>query len=449
MKISSLASSPTQARQTKHQFARSEDYLSYELGKAVQELPPLYTRLLSGSISLLVFGAITWASLSKIDEVAVAPGDLIASTQVRPVRSLGEGTVTDIKIKEGDRVKKGDVLIERNSDLPQAEVDRLARSARLIREDLSRLESERSGSGTGGTTLQSQLLTSRLKDFESRKAAAVAEANSKLSAMNEAKVRISRLQENLINSRTSLVNARTNLVNAQSIVDKAKGLLANAEKREQGLRSLIADGAVPRLDYIEAQNGVIQAQAGVTTAEDSITNGQNKITEAQDRVTSIEKEIAAQAKQLPVLALNTPTEVTRQVARGGLESLTPKQRKFIPPFSEIRTDNDQYRQMMLNFFQRHQHGDHGSSKSFNKFFLAQVLWDETMAEKITQFLQANPDYQVVVLVGQGHIVYGHGIPSRVSRRMRDKNLVQRSVLLSPSSDDLANNNQPIADLVWE
>lgn len=157
----------------------------------------------------------------------------------------------------------------------------------------------------------------------------------------------------------------------------------------------------------------------------------------------------AQAKQLPVLALNTPTEVTRQVARGGLESLTPKQRKFIPPFSEIRTDNDQYRQMMLNFFQRHQHGNHGSSKNFNKFFLAQVLWDETMAEKITQFLQANPDYQVVVLVGQGHIVYGHGIPSRVARRMRDKNLVQRSVLLSPSSDNVANNNQPIADLVWE
>lgn len=298
MKISSLASSAAQARQTKHQFARSEDYLSYELGKAVQELPPLYTRLLSGSISLLVFGAITWASLSKIDEVAVAPGDLIASTQVRPVRSLGEGTVTDIKVKEGDRVKKGAVLIERNSDLPQAEVDRLARSARLIREDLSRLESERSGSGTGGTNLQGQLLTSRLKDFESRKAAAIAEANSKLSAMNEAKVRISRLQENLINSRTSLVNARTNLVNAQSIVDKAKGLLANAEKREQGLRSLIADGAVPRLDYIEAQNGVLQSQAGVTTAEDNITNGQNKITEAADRVTSIEKEISAQAQQL-------------------------------------------------------------------------------------------------------------------------------------------------------
>jgi HlyD family secretion protein len=298
MKISTLASSPAQARQTKQQFAKSEDYLSYELGKAVQELPPLYTRLLAGSISLLVFGAITWAYFSKVDEVAVAPGDLIASTQVRPVRSLGEGTIRAIKVKEGDRVQKGDVLIERNSDLPQAEVDRLAKSARLIQEDLRRLEAERTGAASTGINLQDQLQTSRLKDFEARRAAAIAEANSQLAAMNEVKVRLSRLQENLINARTNVTNAKTNLVNAQSILAKAKGLLANAEKREQGLRSLIADGAVPRLDYIEAQNGVIQAEAGVTTSEDGITNAQNKVIEAQDKVTSIEKEIAGQAQQI-------------------------------------------------------------------------------------------------------------------------------------------------------
>lgn len=157
----------------------------------------------------------------------------------------------------------------------------------------------------------------------------------------------------------------------------------------------------------------------------------------------------AQKKQLPILALNTPTEVTRQVVREGLESLTPIQRRFIPPASEIRTDDADYRQMMLDIFNQHQDESHGSSADFERFFLAQVLWDETMAEKIAQFLQVHPDYQVIVLVGQGHIVYGYGIPNRVGRRMQDKPLIQRSVLLSPSSKDVANNNQPIADFIWE
>ena len=157
----------------------------------------------------------------------------------------------------------------------------------------------------------------------------------------------------------------------------------------------------------------------------------------------------AKEKQLPVLALNTPTEVTRQVAREGLESLTPEQRQFIPPFSEIRTDNAEYRQLMLSAFQQHQQTGHGSSADFERFFLAQVLWDETMAEKIAQFLKANQDYQVVVLVGQGHIVYGYGVPSRVARYLKAQQLVQRSVLFNPPEDEPAIDDKPVEDFVWQ
>jgi uncharacterized iron-regulated protein len=155
----------------------------------------------------------------------------------------------------------------------------------------------------------------------------------------------------------------------------------------------------------------------------------------------------AKEKQLPVLALNTPTEITRQVASAGLESLTSKQRRLIPPFSEIRTDNPQYRQLLAKTFQQHQKFGHGNSADFERFFLAQVLWDETMAAGIAKFLKAKPNYQIVVLAGQGHIIYGYGIPSRVARRLKDKQLVQLSVLLSPFTDPI-DTNQPIADFVW-
>ena len=298
MKNSILVSSPAKSRQIRQQFASPEDYLSYELGKAVQELPPLYTRVLAGSISLLVFGALTWAHFSVVDEVATAPGELIGSTQVRPVRSLGEGSIRAVTVSEGDRVKKGDVLLERERDLPQAEVDRLAKSSTLIQQDLERLEAERTGKAIAGTDLQDQLLTSRFQDFEARQAAARAEANRQIAVINEAKVRLSRLQENLANAKTNLTNAKTNLVNAARIKVKAQGTLANAQKREQGLRTLLVDGATPRLEYLDAQDRVIQAEAEVTRSDDAITNAQDKITEAKNKVTSIEKELAAQAQQV-------------------------------------------------------------------------------------------------------------------------------------------------------
>lgn len=328
----SIISSPARARQTKEQFANPEDQLSYELGKAVQELPPLYTRLLAGSISLLVFGAIAWAHFSKVDEVAVAPGELIAEVQVRPVRSLGDGTIREVNVKEGDRVTKGEVLVERDRELTQAEVDSLAKSAQLVREDLKRLEAERTGETTAGTSLQNQLLASRLKDFEARRAAALAEANAQLAVINEARVGLTRLEENFTNAKTNLANTRTNLVNARTILEKSKSVLSNAQQREKSLRVLLADGATPRLDYIAAQDRLFQAQAEVTRSEDAITNAKNKVTETQDKVTSIEKEIAAQQQKIQ------QAEQAYQSARSQAESLESQRQ------SEILTELNKRRE---------------------------------------------------------------------------------------------------------
>ncbi|XWK90664.1 MAG: ChaN family lipoprotein [Phormidium sp.] len=150
---------------------------------------------------------------------------------------------------------------------------------------------------------------------------------------------------------------------------------------------------------------------------------------------------------IPVLALNTPSEVTRKVARQGLESLTPEEKKYIPPISEIRTDNADYRQMLLDVFNQHQQGGHGASASFERFFSAQVLWDETMAETIAEFLKDNPNHTVIVLAGQGHLVYGYGIPSRVARRLGNS-LVQKSILLNPDPELPLKKDQPVADFLW-
>lgn len=298
MSKTALTSSPVQARQTKQQFIDPEQQLSYELGKAVQELPPLYARLLAGSISLLIVGAIGWAHFSLVDEVAVAGGELMPSASVRPVRSLGEGIIRGVLVKQGDLVHKGEVLIERDPALPQAEVDRLTKSAQLIREDIRRLEAERTGAKTAGTMLQDQLLLARIRDFEARQAAAIAEANRQLAIINAAKVQKTRLQENLVNAKTNLDNTKTYLANAKSILPNIQTSLELAQKREQALKTLLVEGAVPRLDYLEAQDRVNRTQAEVTKAQDNITKAENEVTNAEDKVTSLEKDIAAQQQQI-------------------------------------------------------------------------------------------------------------------------------------------------------
>lgn len=164
----------------------------------------------------------------------------------------------------------------------------------------------------------------------------------------------------------------------------------------------------------------------------------------------------AKANQIPVLAINTPSEVTRKVARTGLESLAPEDLKWIPPLAEIDTTNEQYRQRLLEIYQS-SHQGHGNSAGFDRFFQAQVLWDETMADAIAQYWRKHPDRKVVVLVGQGHLLYGDGIPSRVKRRLHQlPNWQQHSVLINPSAEhqipltskSSSNPNRAIADSFW-
>lgn len=269
MKVS-ISNTPAQSRQTKQRLASPDESLTYELGKAVQELPPLYTRLLAGAISVLVFGSIAWAYYSKVDEVAIAQGELIPSNQVRPLRALSAGSIQVINVKEGDPVKKGQVLVEMDAGVSQAEVNRLEQSAKLIREDIARLQAERTGSSQTGTVLQDQLLAARLREFDNKRAAAIADSNKELAAIDEGNSRLARLQENLNNARADLSNAQD--------------LLANAQERLKNLSTLENTGAVPNVEVIRAK--------------DEVASSKSRLNEAQDKIATLEKEYTAQQDKI-------------------------------------------------------------------------------------------------------------------------------------------------------
>ena len=137
----------------------------------------------------------------------------------------------------------------------------------------------------------------------------------------------------------------------------------------------------------------------------------------------------AQAQQIPLVALNTPTEITRKVAEDGIDSLQRSDFRYIPPRTEIMLDNLEYRQKMAEIYQSHVEAEEGNSRDRDNFFAAQVLWDETMADGISRYYQTYPQSQIVVLVGKAHIADDYAIPNRVARRIINKPFAQTSLLL--------------------
>ncbi len=126
----------------------------------------------------------------------------------------------------------------------------------------------------------------------------------------------------------------------------------------------------------------------------------------------------AQAHQIPVIALNTPSEVLRKVSKGGLDSLQAADFRYIPAASEINKSNLTYRDLILASYQQHKAQAIATSPDFDRFYTAQLLWDETMAATASDFYKQHPQTQLVVIAGQAHIRYGYGIPDRVTRRLK-------------------------------
>ena len=73
-------------------------------------------------VFILLIIAIIWACLGKIDEVAVSRGEILVDSGAQKIQAAGTGVITEVKVKEGDFVKKGDILYVMNKEVEQSNV---------------------------------------------------------------------------------------------------------------------------------------------------------------------------------------------------------------------------------------------------------------------------------------------------------------------------------------
>jgi len=137
----------------------------------------------------------------------------------------------------------------------------------------------------------------------------------------------------------------------------------------------------------------------------------------------------AKDRQIPLIAMNTPEEITQKVAQSGINSLEGSDYRYIPQKADIKLDNPEYRQRLQDIYEQHVEAGQGNSTDADNFFAAQVLWDETMAEAIALYYQKHPDTQIIVLVGKAHVMYDYAIPNRVARRIENPDFTQSTALL--------------------
>ncbi len=120
----------------------------------------------------------------------------------------------------------------------------------------------------------------------------------------------------------------------------------------------------------------------------------------------------ARENRIDVVALNPSKELQEEVHRNGLDNVPDDLRAKLPSISEP----DPYQHEVMKAI----YGGHmPSGGMFEAFFRVQMLWEETMAERIVTYLLSprGKGKKMVTITGGWHVKYGFGMPKKVIRRM--------------------------------
>ena len=102
-----------------------------------------WSRLFLYILILLATAFGIWISVATIGQVVPAQGKLIPAGSAHEVQAPVQGVISEVLVKNGDLIKKGQTLIRMNQDVAQAEMQGLEKQRAAILQDLTSLEQKK------------------------------------------------------------------------------------------------------------------------------------------------------------------------------------------------------------------------------------------------------------------------------------------------------------------
>jgi adhesin transport system membrane fusion protein len=261
------------------------------IGPSIRHRQPMTgARMVIVAAAAAFFLFLIWASFAQLDEVTRGQGKVIPSSKLQTITAAEAATVSQIMVKSGQEVKKGELLARLDSpESRQVQAETESLQARV-----SRLTSEGMGQSLSCTGTDC--------------AGEAALRNARESAVRS---KVQALQ-------ASADQARRDAGEAAATIESLQGSLALAQKQVSMLEPLAVKHIVPETDLLDKRREVVDLQGRIAAAREQQGRAMAAVREAQAQAAQAGFEFKQSAldERSQVAAKIAVNEETLRGARG-------------------------------------------------------------------------------------------------------------------------------------
>jgi HlyD family secretion protein len=252
---------------------------------ALDSTRSIHRHVLAGLIIVLVLagGVGGWAGTMTLSGALIAQGQVVVDSNVKKVQHPTGGIVGELRVRDGDRVKQGDIVVRLDDTVTRANLAIVNKGLNELYARRARLESERDG-----------LAAIRFpEDLLAR------ESDPEVASLMDGERKLFDLRSSARNGQKAQLRQRV-----EQLGEEIRGLKAQRESKEkeikliirekEGVHDLWKQKLVPltKLTQIERDETRLEGEAGQLIAQTAQVGG--KISETELQIIQIDRDLSSE-----------------------------------------------------------------------------------------------------------------------------------------------------------
>lgn len=237
-------------------------------------------------ISLISIGALfilllLMGTVFRLTGAVIAQGDVSVESRIKEITHPNGGVISEILVKDGQRVKKGDLLIRLDTAVSDVSSAAAGSSLHSMMVRRSRLEAERDGNSIYGapkalpaTSTVAEMTNKERMLFDLRRRS-MAESHAQM-------------RERMAQSEQEALSIQAQMLS----VDRQRTLI---EKERKGIQQLYDKGLVTIARYTESERTAVDLQAQAEGLKAKLAQSRAQLAEIRQRDSQIDKDFRTEA----------------------------------------------------------------------------------------------------------------------------------------------------------